>query len=185
MLVYISHRYQRAYSSPFGFFMPRSRDYALQFTARLSNQTGLPEVICSKVAGQKDDAQRKYVPEEKHPVNIDLALNGPNSLTLHRLQRAFWLHQRSLCMAVRGGDGEISWSPMLMEFVETNQNRTEKPRSLHLIRITSWPQYMNYVLSLSGKWIKDNESGQWTPYRTLVTGRLPGRRFCIGTQNIS
>lgn len=157
-------RYQRRHGGPYGLFMPRFRAYFVQFSARTSAHTGVSEVVCSKVSGQKNDANRSYDPEEKHSVNIDLAFHGPGSLTLHKLQHAFWVHTRSLCMHIDDGNGEISYSPMIMEFKMTNV-RTENPKFLHLIRITSWPQYMNEALNLQGKFKKDSESGEWATYR--------------------
>jgi hypothetical protein len=61
----------------------------------MSSHTGLPEVICYKIGGAKDEVRKQYTPQEKHPVNIDLAMGGPNSLTLHKLCKTFWLHRRS------------------------------------------------------------------------------------------
>ena len=89
------HRYQRSYATPCGLFASRALQYFVQFPSRMSTRTGLPEVICYKIGGEKDNVRKQYNPQEKHPVNIDLAMGGPNSLTLHKLCKTFWLHRRS------------------------------------------------------------------------------------------
>lgn len=152
--------------------MQRGGAYFVQFSARTNGNTGMPEVVCSKVSGAKHDSERRYDPQEKHPVNINLTWEGPGSVTLYKIQHSFWVHRKSLCMHIEA-DGEISYAPMLMEFVETNV-QTQNPRSLHLLRITSWPPYMNHSLNLQGKFKKNDDTGNWEAYRTLATGSLPG-----------
>lgn len=66
-------------------------------------------------------------------------------------------------------DGDVSYAPMLMEFVETNVS-TGKPRLLHMIRITGWPAYLQPSLQLQGKYYKDTETDTWTTYHTRNYG---------------
>ena len=68
-------------------------------------------------------------------------------------------------MKITDASGD-SYSPMMMEFEEITQ-ATGNPRLLHLLRITSWPHYLNHVLQIQGKSAKD-ENGQWANYRSDV-----------------
>jgi hypothetical protein len=164
-------RYQRNCATPSALFMPRDQNYFVQFYSRISTQTSSPEILCAKIAGERRQHNRSYQcqdrktdrqadrgqtarqaedrqtgrgqtsRQEKHPINLDVNLAGQNTLTLHKLCKGFWMHKRSLCMPV----DDDSYAPLIMEFEETRVN-TPNPRLLHLIRLTTWPAYMNEAL---------------------------------------
>ena len=150
--------------------MPRNCNFFVQFGARTSTHTSMPEVFGAKISGSKDEHRKAYICEEKHPIHLDCTMNGPNTLTLHKLLRGCWKHRRSLCMKINDCDGD-SYAPMIMEFEETKLDENpssynSQARMMHLVRMTGWPEYMREVMQQPTKCYKDTQTGKWVVYRT-------------------